>query len=122
MLSALKKLFAAKASKTTQGPPPAPIEDLEAWRAANPAEAEAWAAESPRFTQTRCPKHDIGLVTTMGYRSPLHGLPSGDFIDAAMDNPFCLDVGEGRAWYARGIPTRLVFCPECEAGMRARGL
>jgi hypothetical protein len=67
----------------------------------------------------RCHVHDTPLVTTVGYRSRLEGFPSGEFMDAAAHHPFCLDVGERLEFYAAGIPTRLVFCPACEDGMRA---
>jgi hypothetical protein len=115
MFKTLKKLF----QSTPEPPPLAPVVDYPEWCAANPEEAEQLALIFPRAQLRRCDVHDVNLVTTMGYRSPMDCLPSGDFMDAASENPLCLDVGERRRWYARGIPQRLIYCPACEKGMRA---
>lgn len=133
MISAFKTLFStAKRKKTAsesgaepspepaQEPTPAAVEDYVDWRAAHPHDAELLAGEFPRARSTRCHVHDVNLVTVVGFRSRMDSLPSGDFMDAAMENPFCLDVGEGLKPRARHDRARLIFCEACEAGMKAR--
>lgn len=124
MFSAFKTLFGTPKAKTTPSETgrvePATVENYPKWRAANPNDAEMIAAERPRARSLRCHVHDTDLVTSMGYRSRMDCLPSGSFMDAAAENPFCLDVGDGLRPLATSNPTRLIYCEACEAGMRAR--
>lgn len=116
MFSAFKKIFGAPKTKSA----PAPVESYAEWCMAHPDDAKILAAERPRGRHMRCHRHDADLVTTLGYRSRMDCLASGSFMDAAAENPFCLDVEEHRHPLATSNPTRLIFCAACEAGMRAR--
>ncbi|MGB1016161.1 MAG: CPCC family cysteine-rich protein, partial [Nannocystaceae bacterium] len=88
-----------------------------------PQTLAAFLADNPRPVELRapisCPKHACPVLTTEGWVCTWDLLPSNQWMDGAMENPMCLNVGEAISRPAKGkyVPGRVAWCPVCEAGM-----
>ncbi|MGB1014021.1 MAG: hypothetical protein ACPG4T_07800 [Nannocystaceae bacterium] len=96
-----------------KGPDPDAPQTLADFLADNPRPVELRAS-------VRCPKHGCPVLTAEGWVSTWDLLPSNQWMDAAMENPMCLNVGEALSRPARGkyVRGRVAWCPVCEAGMK----
>ena len=68
-----------------------------------------------------CPKHEVPVLTAMGWVSIMDLLPSHEWMDDSAQNPVCLELGHHveRPKQGKYEHARVAWCPECELGMAA---
>lgn len=91
---------------------------------AGPIESRAQLPDTPRgrfaaSCDCRCKVHGTVLHIGPGYRWRGDALPSHEFEQQQMANPFCLDVGESFTPRPAHEPTTLIWCPDCVAAVRS---
>lgn len=91
---------------------------------ARPIESPAQLPDTPRgrfaaSCDCRCKVHGTVLHIGPGYRWRGDALPSYEFEQQQMANPFCLDVGESFTPRPAHEPTTLIWCPDCVAAVRS---